>query len=226
MAICSKCKVEKEASEFNKDSRAKSGLYSCCKQCTAEYRKKNREKIKARNKKYREKNSQSIKEYQAKYYQENKDNPDFREARATAEQRYRQRHSEALREKSKRHYSSNPEYYRQKNAQWYRNNFESAARRNKQWHIDNAERARNIANRRRARINHNGIFAISEKDLRAIYSSPCFNCGANENIEADHIIPISKGGRHSIGNLMPLCKSCNCSKKAKLFVEWKREAML
>ena len=35
------------------------------------------------------------------------------------------------------------------------------------------------------------------------------------------IMPIIRGGRHSIGNLLPACGSCNSSKGAKLLVEWR-----
>lgn len=33
MKICTKCKIEKPAGEFYKDSRLKTGLTSACKQC-------------------------------------------------------------------------------------------------------------------------------------------------------------------------------------------------
>ena len=46
----------------------------------------------------------------------------------------------------------------------------------------------------------------------------CSNCGIDEDIEMDHIIPLSKCGEHSIENIQPLCRSCNASKGAKL--EW------
>ena len=64
-------------------------------------------------------------------------------------------------------------------------------------------------------------FLVLDKEIQKIKSSPCFACGAAERIEIDHIIPLSKGGRHSIGNLMPLCRSCNSSKSNKLLIEWK-----
>ena len=77
--------------------------------------------------------------------------------------------------------------------------------------------------RRRANKKGNGIFTISKRFMRNLYNSPCVSCGASERIEADHLIPIVKGGRHSEGNLQPLCKSCNSSKGPKLWIEFVAE---
>ena len=38
MKTCSKCKIEKEFSEFHKSKSEKSGYYSCCKSCKKAYR--------------------------------------------------------------------------------------------------------------------------------------------------------------------------------------------
>lgn len=43
-----------------------------------------------------------------------------------------------------------------------------------------------------------------------------------ETVPRDHVVPIRRGGRHSIGNLLPSCNRCNLSKAAKLLVEWRR----
>lgn len=43
----------------------------------------------------------------------------------------------------------------------------------------------------------------------------CVRCGADGPIVKDHVIPIYQGGSDSIGNLQPLCKTCNCSKGAE-----------
>lgn len=42
--------------------------------------------------------------------------------------------------------------------------------------------------------------------------SKCVHCGAIEQLEVDHIIPLSKGGRHDEDNLQILCRSCNSKK--------------
>lgn len=65
-------------------------------------------------------------------------------------------------------------------------------------------------------------FHVTDKEIRRLYSQPCAACGSMEDQSVDHIIPLSRGGRHSIGNLMTLCRSCNASKSARFLVEWRR----
>ena len=47
------------------------------------------------------------------------------------------------------------------------------------------------------------------------YGEYCLCCGSNDDIQLDHIVPISKGGKNTLSNLQPLCKSCNVSKGTK-----------
>jgi len=44
----------------------------------------------------------------------------------------------------------------------------------------------------------------------------CVLCGSQENLEFDHIIPISKGGATTYRNLQLLCQNCNRSKSDKI----------
>lgn len=74
---------------------------------------------------------------------------------------------------------------------------------------------------RRARLKDAETFVISNKDLRRLYNQPCANCGTMEQLTIDHIIAISRGGRHSIGNLQTLCLNCNSKKHTRTIMEWR-----
>ena len=80
-----------------------------------------------------------------------------------------------------------------------------------------------VAGQQRHRAKRAGVevLEVSEEDLRRIYSSPCLYCGAVGGITADHVVPISRGGRHSVGNLVPACQTCNKRKAGRLLIEWR-----
>jgi len=43
----------------------------------------------------------------------------------------------------------------------------------------------------------------------------CKTCGKREDLEIDHIRPVTKGGKDNIENLQTLCKRCNVKKGNK-----------
>jgi len=108
---------------------------------------------------------------------------------------------------------------------WRLTNKNKLAMASKKWVENNPEKNRNKAHKRRAKALENGIYFVSEKELKKLYSSKCFYCKKDGNIEADHVVPIHIGGTHSIGNLVPACMECNRSKGKKPITVWNKEKL-
>lgn len=93
--------------------------------------------------------------------------------------------------------------------------------RQRRWGRENPEKVLEANFRRRVRKANATKFLVTDVDLKKIRSQKCAYCGTSENITIDHVVPLAKGGSHSIGNLAPACGICNSSKGAKFVTEWR-----
>jgi 5-methylcytosine-specific restriction endonuclease McrA len=100
-------------------------------------------------------------------------------------------------------------------------------RRAKEWKEANPEKVRataskSYAKRMLALSDGEQVSAEQINDLFALYEGRCAYCRVNKATTIDHVKPLARGGKHTIGNLLPACVSCNCSKGALPLDEWAR----
>ncbi len=140
---------------------------------------------------------------------------------------WQQKNKERVNETCRRIYQNNLEHSRELRRnrvnKWYAIHANEARERAAKYRAEHPEIKRFAESKRRTKKLGNGIFQISKLELNKLLKQPCFVCNSKNNQTIDHIIPISKGGRHSIGNLQTLCASCNSSKHTKTMYQWKIE---
>ena len=106
--------------------------------------------------------------------------------------------------------------------EWAKNNRAKINAYKRKWRKNNPQKTISELAKYRDKKLQNGVYKILQKEIIKLKNSDCFYCGSKSKITLDHVIPVSRGGRHSIGNLVSACGSCNSSKGNKLIREWKR----
>ena len=198
---CTKCHTEKSVSQFY---MARGKYVSACKECKT-----------LQGKQYYIDNKETVKVKRAAYQKAH------RAEQYVHTQAWRKRNVEKMREAGKRQYANNPKYHQAVKNAWREANLDKVKAIQRTHRLNNLEKFAEKQHIRRAKMRLNGVYQVSAKELIKLYSSPCIACGTTERVTIDHIIPIARGGRHSIGNLQPLCLTCNSSKNAKTMAEWK-----
>ncbi len=55
----------------------------------------------------------------------------------------------------------------------------------------------------------------------------CAYCGATDRpLQRDCVLPVARGGRYTVGNVVPACRSCNTSKCSDEVTGWLRRKRL
>lgn len=85
-------------------------------------------------------------------------------------------------------------------------------------------RAQRVARRRRARVasRANDLTGAQWVALQEAWGG-CAYCGGDEGpLQKDCLLPISRGGRYTLSNVVPCCGSCNASKCNTEVTSWLR----
>jgi predicted restriction endonuclease len=189
---CKWCGLTKELSEFYDGRWGKK-----CKVC-----------VRARVKRYR---LEHLEQY-AQYEKARANLPHWVEARW----KYQEEHKEQIAKYKNFWTANNKERVDASKRSYYERERENIIARSKKWAEHNPEKVRqaktnNLRKRRAARHASRGNFTVEEfKVLCRSYGNKCLACGDTEAVlEADHVVPLAKGGSDNISNIQPLCGSCN-----------------
>ena len=165
----------------------------------------------AKQKAYRLANPDLIRQQKKAYWTANRD----RElARLKAYQRV---HKDELLARHKVYYrAKRDELLQQKKAYWAAKR-ESLLAKHKIWAQTHPDVDRHQQQKRRARKHNapvNDFTPAQWRDMQEHYDHRCAYCGkrAKGHLTQDHITPLSKGGSHTLSNIVPACRSCNSKK--------------
>ncbi len=230
---CNNCGQIKKLEDFEPK---KGGLYGRAAQCRAcrkiylaDYRQRNAEQIAQRMSTYYQNTKEARRASARKYGEKNKallkqkrriwadSNPDKVKE---IQKRYNQKNADKVRLRRKSYLERNAQKIATREKQYREKNRDLVLARQKSWRQRNPEAFKQYNNLRRARRLANKSYKVTTKEILKLLSKPCLYCGfKSEHI--DHVLPLSRGGSHSIGNLVGACAQCNLSKLNKTVMEWR-----
>ena len=223
MPICKTCNKDKLEVEFPTTGKNRT-LKKECKECVNEKRKlkrkqnqqavraldkarylKDKEKRLAAGNKYRNENSEKIKQ---------------------KKQEYRIKNKEVLSDKHKKYYKENKEILLEKQKLYYQQHKIKITNYKKHYNSTekgkyNIKNGRHTYRSRKTSTCDNTVTTKALTELMVRQQYCCFYCGTaldpkDRNTHLDHYVPLSKGGTHSISNVVWSCATCNLTKNNKL----------
>lgn len=144
-----------------------------------------------------------------KHYHSVKNNPEFKEKirKATRDRReWKRQYDKEYRERT-----------REKQNEWSR-----------KWVRENRDKRRAVCQNYSARRRSKEAVGVSSSELAKWKSEQikkCYWCGAScdDSFHVDHYVPLARGGKHDLGNLVISCGPCNLRKNAKDPYEFAQE---
>lgn len=152
-------------------------------------------------KEYRLENKEKQKEYMMIYHIENK---------------------ERLLLSRKKYREANKDYFIKFEKQRYENRREYMQEYLKEYGRLNKDKINGYNHKKRAiKMSMPHTFKIKQwREVIREFENQCAYCGKTEELQQEHFIALSMGGEYTKNNIIPACKSCNCSKHNKDFFYW------
>lgn len=216
---CTRCKITKDFSEFNKAKLGKFGLKSQCKLCEAELRKSKKHIMDEYNKEYYKRHAEKLKAYQKEYLENNRELVAKRKAdyylrvKDTKIKAYRERNADRIKlymkiyrerniDKIREYMLSYLEKYYAKNRDKlvhqkrlsYHADVESTRKKQRQYRKNNRAIYNAANSRRRASLLQRTPVWLTKEDLQEIAEyyklSKYLESLNNEKYHVDHIVPL------------------------------------
>jgi 5-methylcytosine-specific restriction endonuclease McrA len=93
------------------------------------------------------------------------------------------------------------EYHRRKSAEWYRRNRDFVIQKTRL---------------RKLKLDQGDLTPAQWRMIVELASGCCLRCGRDDRpLTVDHIVPLSRDGKHTLTNVQPLCDECNKRKFTK-----------
>ena len=217
---CTKCGeiLPRTPEYFYRQSESPDGLRPQCKACYRTWREEH----------YKRPGVLERKHEQDREY---RNRPEERARRREYAKQYRAENRERIQEVEKQYRIENREKGRERGRKWRAlpGARERATAKQRRWRAENRDRELELARERHkknpekntarmqrylAKKAQNGGSFTGEEWLALCeaYDNRCLWCGESKPLTADHIVPVSEGGSSDIGNIQPLCRSCNSRK--------------
>lgn len=224
-------KIKQHNAEYYQENKEKILQYQ------AKYRRENPEKHRQRHAKYCQENPGKEKQRHAKYYREHKEERaqyavEYRrenlEKAKQREAKYRRENKEKIARYGAEYYQEHKEEAAQRGAKRYQEHKEEILQQHAKYYREHPEKGRQHAAKRRALKTETSVDLSTEQieEINEIYRKAqkgskvrCYLCGKlipKGHRHVDHIVPLSKGGKHVPSNLAIAYDTYNLSKGAKL----------
>lgn len=146
-------------------------------------------------------------------YQNNKEHVKY------TSKKYKQENKESTKLYADKYRKNN----KKKSEEWRKDNKENIKKRMSAYCKENLDSYKIYNQTRRALAQSlPSTLTLSEwQSTKEHFNHECAYCGKKlKNLAQDHVIPLSKGGGYTKGNIIPSCKSCNNSKRASNMKAW------
>lgn len=204
---CRECGEVKPLTDYHVNRAARDGRQFRCKSCCVAKARARREEIREDPERFADHVARR-RANDRKYGAERRKDPAYREWMSEYQKRWRVENRERISAYAAAWRRSNPKAY------------EATRRRYFESHPD---ASRESAAKRRAWKRDAFVEEVRAEVLLELYGTSCYLCETQiyqpRDMHMDHVVPLSRGGEHSVANVRPTHKACNLRKSDRLLSE-------